>query len=92
MSTTLTYGLLIEIEPGITRPAVLCNSEDLARARALEALRGAIRQQLADLVAGAIRYDVGLPPDLRERVSLWAGGISDREQLVQELRDALFVP
>jgi hypothetical protein len=90
MSTTLTYAMLVEVEPGVTRPAILCNSEDLARARALEALRGTIRQQLADLVGGAMQWDLEIPPLLRERVSRWTGGISDGEQLVQELRDALF--
>jgi hypothetical protein len=88
--SVLTYGLLIEVEPGVTRPAILCNSEDLARARALEALRGTIRQELADLVASAMRWDLEIPAELRECVSRWTGGIGDGEQLVQELRDALF--
>jgi hypothetical protein len=91
MSTTLTYGLLLEVAPGVLRPAILCNSDDLARARALEALRGTIRQDLATLVASAMRWDLEIPAELRERVSRWTGGISDGEQLVQELRDALFV-
>lgn len=86
---TLTYALLVEVEPGVTRPAILCNSEDLARARALEVLRGVIRQDLAGLVADAIRWDLEIDPLLRERVARWSGGIADGEELVSELRDAL---
>jgi hypothetical protein len=88
--TVLSYGLLIEIEPGVTRPAVLCDSDDLARARALEALRGTIRNELAGLISDAIRWDLDIPPLLRERVSRWTGGVSDGEQLLAELREALF--
>lgn len=86
----LTYAMLVEVEPGVHRPAILCNSDDLARARALEVLRGTIRQDLADLVGGAMQWDLDIPAELRERVSKWTGGIADGEQLVQELRDALF--
>jgi hypothetical protein len=89
--TVLSYGVLIEVEPGVTRPAIACNAGDLARARALEALRGTIRQQLATLVASAMRWDREIPAELRARISRWTGGISDGEELVQELRDALFV-
>jgi hypothetical protein len=89
--SVLTYGVLVEVEPGVTRPAIACTPDDLARARALEALRGTIRQDLATLVASAMRWDLEIDPLLRERVSRWTGGISDGEQLVQELRDALFV-
>jgi hypothetical protein len=88
--SVLTYGVLIEVEPGLTRPAIACTPDDLARARALEALRGTIRHDLATLVADAIRYDLDIPAELRERVALWTGGITDGEQLAQELRDALF--
>jgi hypothetical protein len=84
-----SYGVLIEIEPGVTRPAIACNADDLAHARALEAHRETIRGELAGLIADAIRYDLQLPAELRERVSLWAGGIADGEALRDELRDAL---
>lgn len=90
MSTTLTYGLLLEVAPGVLRPAILCNTEDLARARALEALRGTIRHELASLIHGAMDWNLEIPCALRERVALWAGGVDEGQQLVQELRDALF--
>lgn len=87
--TVLSYGVLIEVAPGVTRPAIACNANDLARARALEALRGTIRHELAGLIADAIRWDLEIHPLLRERVSRWSGGISDGEELVSELRGAL---
>jgi hypothetical protein len=31
-----SYGLLVEIEPGLTRPAILCTVADLTAARQLE--------------------------------------------------------
>ena len=87
--SVLSYACAIETAPGVTVPMTECTPLDLARARALEARRERVRQQLARLVAAAIRYNLALPDDTREAVAMWDGDVLTGEQLLEQLRDAL---
>jgi hypothetical protein len=89
MSTTLTYAMLVEVAPGVHRPAILCNSEDLARAQALEARREGLLVEVRHLIEEAYLYDLHVPQDLREALAEWVGGIPELETLRDALAGAL---
>jgi hypothetical protein len=66
--STLTYGMLIEVAPGVQRPVIACTPDDLARARALEARREGLRGEVQELIERAYRYDLPVPQGLRDAI------------------------
>jgi hypothetical protein len=90
--SVLTYACRIEVAPGVTVNAENITPLDLARARALEARRERLRQDLAGLIADAIHYDMPLTPELREAVAEWTADILDGERLRDQLREQLLQP
>lgn len=87
-----SYGLLIEIEPGVTRPAIACNVADLTAARQLEQRKIALYTQVELLVADAARYGFQLPDGLRERACQCRGDLRELEAVRSALEDALLQP
>lgn len=87
-----SYGLLVEIEPGLTRPAILCNVADLTAARQLEQRKIALYTHVELLVADAARYDLAIPDQLRVRASECRGDLRELEAVRSALEDALLQP
>lgn len=90
--SVLTYALLLEIEPGVLRPAIACNAEDMARAHALEVRKVGLYAQVELLIADAARYGLPIPPEVRERASECRGNLRLLEAVRAELEDALLAP
>lgn len=90
--SVLTYAVQIEVAPGVTVSAENISPIDWARARALEARRERLRDDLAGLIADAILYNTPLTPELREAVAEWTGDVLDGERLRDRLREQLLQP
>lgn len=90
--SVLTYGVLVEVAPGVHRPAIVCTPGDLCAARALEARKAALYTQVELLVANAAAYDLPIPEQLRERASGCRGDLRELEAVRLALEDALLHP
>lgn len=87
-----SYGVLIEVEPGVLRPAMACTVADLTAARQLEQRKVALYIQVELLVADAARYCIPLPDGLRERACECRGDLRELEAVRVALEDALLTP
>ncbi len=85
--SVLTYAVLIEVAPGVLRPAIACTPANLAQARALEARREGLQVEIQHLIEEAYQYDLPVPQELRDMiVEEWDGRDVPR---LEALRDAL---
>lgn len=87
-----SYGVLIEVEPGVLRPAMACTVADLTAARQLEQRKITLYVQVELLVADAARYDLPIPDQLRVRASECRGDLRELESVRLALEDALLQP
>ena len=91
-TSTYNYAVLIEVAPGVLRPAIACTAADLAAARQLEARKGALYAQVEVLIADAATYDLHVPDELRERAAGCRGDLRELETIRVLLEDALLQP
>jgi hypothetical protein len=90
--SVLTYGVLIEVAPGVLRPAVACTASDLTAAHALEVRKVALYAQVELLVADATRWIIPLSDELRERAVESRGDLRTLESVRLELEGVLLQP
>lgn len=90
--SVLTYGVLIEVEPGLLRPAIACTAADLTAAHALEVRKVALYAQVELLVADATRWNITLSDELRERAVESRGDLRALEQVRVDLESVLLQP